>query len=133
MNYLLDTCTISYFFKKIPSVISHFEQLSPMNMHVSAITVMEIEYGLKLNPEREKKIRPVWTSLKGLIRVLPFSEDCAAKSAAFRATLKLAGTPVGPYDILIAGTAAANNLVVVTTNLSEFKRFPDLPVENWLA
>lgn len=131
MNYLLDTCTISDFFKKVPSVISRFEQLSPVQIHISAITVMEIEYGLKLHSERELKIRPVWTSLLAFIRVLPFSENCAAESALFRQKLKTAGTPVGPYDLLVAGTAAANKLTLVPSNLSEFRRFSGLAIENW--
>jgi tRNA(fMet)-specific endonuclease VapC len=58
MNYLLDTCVVSDFFKKIPSVIENFKRLSPKQIHISAITVMEIEYGLNLHKEREKKNTP---------------------------------------------------------------------------
>lgn len=94
---------------------------------------MEIEYGLKLNVEREMKIRPVWTSLLSLIRVLPLSVACATHAAHFRASLKAAGTPVGPYDLLLAGTAAAHDLTIITSNLREFQRFPSLIVEDWRA
>ena len=55
MNYLLDTCTISYFFKKNHSVIRHLESVTPMQIHLSAITFFEVEYGLKLNPKGKEK------------------------------------------------------------------------------
>lgn len=131
MNYLVDTCVISDFFKKIPSVVSRFQQISPKQIHVSTLSVMEIEYGLKLHKEREKKIRPLWESLLEHIEVLPFSSPCAAASALLRAQLKQAEIAIGPYDILIAGTALALDLIVVTSNLKEFKRLSEIAVEDW--
>jgi tRNA(fMet)-specific endonuclease VapC len=85
MSYLLDTCVISDFFKKMPMTIEHFERVSPKQIHISSISVMEIEYGLKLNSEREKKIRPIWDALLKEIRILPFSEPCANATAIVRA------------------------------------------------
>ncbi len=131
MNYLLDTCVISDFFKKIPSVIRHFESVSPEKIHVSSIAVMEIEYGLKLNPEREIKIRPVWNALLAHIHVIPYSPQCSMASASIRAALKIAGSPIGPYDVLMAGTALAQNMIMVTSNGNEFIRIPEITVENW--
>jgi|ERR1700722_12064483 len=131
MSYLLDTCVVSDFFKKIPSVIKQFETLSPDKIHVSSLTVMEIEYGLKLNLEREKKIQPLWKALLNHIHVVPYSPECAIASASIRASLKSAGTPIGPYDVLIAGTSLAHRMIMVTSNINEFKRIPELTVENW--
>lgn len=131
MNYLIDTCTVSDFFKKIPSVISRFEEISPQQIYISSISFMEIEYGLRLNPEREKKIRPLWESLLKLIQVAPYCRQCAKETAQIRSVLKVSGTPVGPFDLLIAGTAIAHQLTMVTSNYSEFKRIPDITVENW--
>jgi len=131
MKYLIDTCIISDFFKKIPSVITHFENVKPTQIHISALTVMEIEYGLKLQSEREKKIRPVWHSLLATIEVVPYSTKCAVATAQLRARLKLLGLPIGPFDILIAGTAAAYGFKLVTSNLKEFQRLTELSMENW--
>jgi tRNA(fMet)-specific endonuclease VapC len=131
MSYLLDTCVISDFFKKMPITIEHFERVSPKQIHISSISVMEIEYGLKLNSEREKKIRPIWDALLKEIRILPFSEPCANATAIVRAILKTSGLPIGPYDILLAGTAIAHDLVIVTSNLNEFKRISAVSIENW--
>lgn len=131
MNYLLDTCVISDFFKKIPSVIHRFEKLSPEQLHISSIAIMEIEYGLKLNPEREIKIRPLWTALLRHINILNYSQKCSIASASIRAELKTLGCLIGPYDILIAGTALAENMIMVTSNGKEFSRIPHIRIEDW--
>lgn len=131
MNYLLDTCVVSDFFKKDASTIAHFEKLSPSQLFVSTVTVMEIEYGLKLHAEREKKIRPLWKVLLKQIQVIPFCIECAEVAAELRAILKSRGLPIGPFDILIAATAQAHDQVLVTSNMSEFSRVQGLEIENW--
>lgn len=131
MNYLLDTCTISDFFKKTASVVDHFERISPKQIHISTVSVMEIEYGLKLTVEREKKIRPLWEALLKYIQIVPYSDRCAAATALIRANLKTVGLPIGPYDILLAGTAVALDLIFVTSNINEFKRVPHITIEDW--
>lgn len=131
MNYLLDTCTVSDLFKKVPAVVKRFEEVSPKQIHLSTITVMEIEHGLRLHADREKKIRPVWDTFSKLITIIPFSHYCGAAAAKLRCYLKSSGQPIGPYDILIAGTALAHNQVVVTSNTKEFKRMPEIVVEDW--
>ncbi len=131
MNYLIDTCVVSDFFKKIPSVIQHFQQLSPTQIYVSTITAMEIEFGLILNKEQEKKIRPQWEQLIKNIVLVPFSNACALSAASIRSQLKKAGLPIGPFDILIAGTAMANDLIMVTSNFKEFNRVRGLIIEDW--
>lgn len=131
MSYLLDTCTVSDFFKKNPSVVKHFEAVSPNKIFVSSITVMEIEYGLSLNLEREKKIRPLWKALLDHITVVHYSSKCAVASVTIRASLKSAGLSIGPYDVLIAGTSLAHQMIMVTSKVSEFKRIPEITVEDW--
>lgn len=131
MNYLLDTCVISDFFRKIPLLIKRFEAISPENIHISSITVMEIEYGLKLHLERENRIRPIWKKLIDHIHVISFSPQCAYAAASIRANLKTKGLSIGSYDSLIAGTCLAHDMIMVTSNLSEFNRVPKLIVEDW--
>lgn len=131
MNYLLDTCVISDLFKKIPAVIDHFKSVSPQQICLSTITVMEVEYGLKLNTERAKKIRPIWKELLECIEIVPYTALCAEASGRIRAELKNDGLPIGPYDILIAGTAMAQEMVLVTSNTSEFARVEKLKLVDW--
>lgn len=62
---------------------------------------------------------------------LPFDRAAAQSAARIRAELERQGTPIGPYDLLIAGQALAAGLTRVTNNVSEFRRVPGLKVESW--
>ena len=53
------------------------------------------------------------------------------QAGEIRAVLAAAGTPIGPYDVPIAGQAAARRLVLVTRNVGEFSRVSGLRIENW--
>jgi tRNA(fMet)-specific endonuclease VapC len=131
MNYLLDTCTVSYFFRKDPGIIQKMQSLKPTDICLSTISVMEIEYGLQINPAIAKKLRPIWEHFQQHIEILPFSGEDAQVAAEIRAQLKNEGQPIGAYDILLAGCARNHNLIFVTANLKEFKRVKNLQVDNW--
>jgi tRNA(fMet)-specific endonuclease VapC len=63
--------------------------------------------------------------------VLDFDQRDAYVAGDIRAALAAKGTPIGPYDALIAGQARARDLVVVTNNTGEFARVDGLRVEDW--
>jgi tRNA(fMet)-specific endonuclease VapC len=63
--------------------------------------------------------------------VLEFDREDAVHSGQLRAELAASGTPIGPYDVLIAGQAIARGLTLITHNLREFQRAPGLQVEDW--
>ncbi|MCP4413893.1 MAG: type II toxin-antitoxin system VapC family toxin, partial [Gammaproteobacteria bacterium] len=65
------------------------------------------------------------------ITILPFGLNEANESAKIRAALEKEGQPIGPYDVLIAGTARANNATLVTHNVKEFKRIKNLQITDW--
>jgi tRNA(fMet)-specific endonuclease VapC len=131
MKYLLDTCTVSDFVKGQPKVLARIKATSPNLIAVSALTRMEVDYGLALNAERAKKLAPILDVFFSTIATLPFDEADAQAAAAIRAALKTQGQPIGAYDVLIAGTGLARGLVVVTSNVGEFKRVSGLHVEDW--
>jgi tRNA(fMet)-specific endonuclease VapC len=64
---------------------------------------------------------------------LPFDDRAADAFGSVRADLERVGRPIGPNDLLIAATAIANDLVLVTHNTSEFGRVPGLNVDDWEA
>ena len=64
---------------------------------------------------------------------LPFETPADAHYAEIRATLEKTGQLIGPNDLLIAAHARALGLALVTANVREFAKVPDLIVENWLA
>lgn len=131
MKYLLDTCTVSDFVKGQPNVLARVKATSPNLIAVSALTRMEVDYGLALNAERAKKLAPLLDAFFSSIATIPFDEADAQAAAATRAALKTKGQPIGAYDVLIAGTGLARGLVVVTSNVGEFKRVSGLHVEDW--
>lgn len=131
MKYLLDTCTVSDFVKGTPNVLARIKAIPPNLIAVSALTRMEVAYGLALNRQRAKKLGPVLQAFFAAIATLPFDEADAQATAAIRAALKTRGRPIGAYDVLIAGTALARGLAVVTSNVGEFQRVSGLQVENW--
>ncbi|GAP97331.1 type II toxin-antitoxin system VapC family toxin [Leptolyngbya sp. NIES-2104] len=131
MRYLLDTCVISDFIKGETNTQSRLRQTSPADIAVSSITVMELRYGLALNPQRAQKIEPTIVSLLTSITILPFTAAEAEQAAQIRATLKTQGQQIGAYDVLIAATALEHNLIMVTSNQREFVRVPNLQLENW--
>jgi tRNA(fMet)-specific endonuclease VapC len=131
MKYLLDTCTVSDFVKGQPNVLARVKAIPPSLIAVSALTRMEVDYGLALNNERARKLAPMLDAFFSTIATLPFDEADAKAAAAIRAALKTQGQPIGAYDVLIAGTALARGLVVVTSNAGEFKRVSGLQVEDW--
>lgn len=132
MTYLLDTCIVSSFFRKEAPLIEKLKTVLPEEIKISIITVMEIEYGLQLNSSLRSRIQPLWSSFKEQVEVLSFSENDANHAAQVRSVLKKAGRLIGPYDILLAGTAKNHGLIFITSNTSEFSRVEGLVVENWI-
>ena len=131
MTYLLDTCTVSDFARGERNTLRYIKLMTPSDVFISVITLMEINYGMLLNPERTAKIRLVIEDFLDAITILPLTETEANEAAKIRTILKAQGTPIGAYDLLIAATAKVNYLTVVTSNVKEFERVPELNVVNW--
>lgn len=131
MRYLLDTCVISDFIKGEVGTKVRLKQTPPVDIAVSAITVMELRYGLALNPQRAQKVEPAISSFLSSVTILPFSVVEAEQAAHIRAVLKSQGQPIGAYDVLIAATALQHHLLMITANQREFDRVPGLQTENW--
>jgi tRNA(fMet)-specific endonuclease VapC len=131
MKYLLDTCTISDFVRGQASVLRHFQETPPEVLAVSSLTVMEIEYGLKLNAARARKIEEVINALLGRIHILAFEREDALVAGSLRAVLRQQGTPIGSYDVLLAACALRRRLIFVTSNTKEFQRVQGLQLEDW--
>ena len=75
MRYLLDTCVISDFVKGEAKTITRLKQSPPTDVAISAITVMELRYGLALNPQRTQKVEPAIASILASVTILAFSNE----------------------------------------------------------
>lgn len=129
---ILDSNTISYYFRGDPQVVRRLQALSPSEVGVPAIVEYELRYGLlRLPPEAAN---PRMTALAALLRpmqLLSFDNECAAYAARIRVELEAIGTPIGPHDTLIAATALRYQATLVTRNVREFSRVQGLQWLNW--
>ena len=128
--YVLDTNTLIYFFKGMGSVADNLLSKKPADIGIPAIVLYELELGIAKSAAPKKRAMQL-DKLIDAVQILGFSTPEAKASAQIRATLEKQGTPIGPYDTLIAGTALANQGTLVTHNTGEFKRIKKLAVEDW--
>ncbi len=130
MTYILDTNTLIYYFRGQGNVAATLLATPPVEVAVPSVVVYELETGIRKSSQPEKRERQLGALLDAA-RVLPFDRACASEAARVRAELEQSGTPIGPVDILIAGTVLAHNGVLVTHNVDEFRRIPELRVVDW--
>lgn len=97
------------------------------------IALFEMRYGFAKSDRREHSERLLDRFLGLGIQVLPFEPEDAAHAGDIRAHLERSGTPIGPYDILIAAQARCREAPLITLNQREFDRVPGLIVVNWMA
>ena len=132
MTYMLDTNICIYAMKNKPEqVLQRLKSEIDNGICISSITLAELEYGMQhsSNPLRNEQ-----ALLRFLIpiSILPFEATVANEYGALRTHLQGLGTPIGPLDMLIAAHAKAENLILVTNNVKEFIRVPNLKIENWV-
>jgi tRNA(fMet)-specific endonuclease VapC len=130
MQYLLDTDTCVDLLRNVAPVIEKLRALAPDDCGISAITSFELFAGAvrARDPRREaQKVQ----RLLDVIEEISFDADAARRAGALRFELEIAGTPLGPYDLLIASHALVLDLRLVTANMREFGRVPGLSLENW--
>lgn len=131
MTYMLDTNICIYAMKKKPEkVLQRFREEMDSGICISSITLAELEYGMKHSSDPVKNEQALIRFLAPL-SILPFGVAAASEYGEIRAYLQGRGTPIGPLDMLIAGHARAENLILVTNNVREFERVPELEIENW--
>jgi len=98
---------------------------------VSSIVVYELWHGAYNSARLEENAATLRKFLRGQVEVLPFDEEDARRAGEIRSELLRTGRTIGSYDTLIAGQGLNRNLVVVTSNLSEFQRVKGLRCEDW--
>lgn len=128
MKYLLDTNAVIALMKGNDRLIAELRKHKPTDFAMPAIVAHELFYGAYKSLHIDENLARI-DALQ--FAILEFDRNDARKAGEVRAALRASGTPIGPYDVLIAGQAAARGLVLITRNLREFERVADLQVENW--
>ena len=130
MKYLLDTDTLIYVFKRSGDCLARLNRQSDGDIAISSINLFELEYGMGKSDNRIKMDSYV-SSLCRRYAVLDFDRAASQQAGVIRALLHTRSTPIGPYDVQMAGVALSKNLTIVTRNTREFERVPGLRIENW--
>lgn len=130
LTHMLGTDMAIYTIKRKPDTV-----LKAFNEHdgqlcVSMVTAMELFYGVEKSARRRHNLEQIEGFLARLI-VLDFDIAAASHAGEIRATLNAKGTPIGPYDALIAGHARSRGFTLVSNNMREFNRVEGLRVANW--
>lgn len=133
-GYLLDTnVLIALLNVRPPEVRLRFEQESDAGipMCLSSVVEFELTYGVYKSEHREKNREKLQELLRHPFRVIGFGPAEATVAGRIRAELDLRGTPIGAYDVQIAGQALCHDLTLVTANTREFVRVEGLRVVDW--
>ena len=128
---LVDTNILSLFFRGNPQVVAKFQTyLAEYDaINLSIITYYEIVSGLKHRDAQKQLDQFLEFSSQNII--VPLTQEAADVAANIYADLRKKGQPIDDIDLLIAGTAIANGLVVITQNRKHFDRITELEVEDW--
>jgi tRNA(fMet)-specific endonuclease VapC len=131
MQYLLDTnAVIALLNDPQGAMAQRVRGFAPLDFGLSSIVIHELYFGAFKSQRHEQKLALV----DGLqFEVLALDREDARHAGDIRAQLASQATPIGGYDVLIAGQARARGLTLITRNVREFARVALLRVENWMG
>ena len=134
MKYLLDTNICIYIINEKPKkVLQKFERYPIHEFGISSITQAELQYGVAKSKNKNTNQSALDEFLMPLT-ILPFhGEKMVVCYGDIRALLESRGKTIGPLDMLIAAHALSLDLTIISNNIKEFSRIPNLKCENWVS
>jgi tRNA(fMet)-specific endonuclease VapC len=129
MRYLLDANAVIGLLNDTSSNLAQrARRETPQDIAISAVVAHELFYGA-FKSRRVAQNVAVIEALQ--FATVEFDREDARQAGEVRAFLASKGTPIGPFDVLIAGQAVARGMILVTHNTAEFARVPGLRIEDW--
>jgi len=130
--WMLDTNSLSELIRNPRGALTErLAAIEPDEVCTSIVVACELRFGARRKGS-EVLTRRV-EQLLGTLNVLPLDPPADEHYADIRAALEQLGTPIGSHDLFIAAHARSRGLTLVTHNIREFTRVPDLNVLDWLA
>ena len=130
--YLLDTDTcVTLLRRNSPSLLKRLQSINPIHLAMSMVTWAELQYGVQAS-NRVEENRAAVALLGQHIKSLDWNHEAAMHYAHVRHALKTKGKLIDSNDLMIAAHALSLGATVVTNNTREFKRVPQLSLENWI-
>ena len=131
MKLMLDTNVCIYLIKEHPaSVLERFVSHPVGDVGISVITLAELEYGVTKS-SRPARNREALEQFASPLEVAAFDRPASTAYGKLRATLEKKGQPIGSLDLLLAAHALSLDVRLVTHNVKEFGKVPDLRIEDW--
>jgi tRNA(fMet)-specific endonuclease VapC len=130
LKYLLDTNIVIYTMKSRPQQVKRHFQRHHGRMGISTVTLGELVFGAEHSQQVEQNLGDI-EAMVARLELLPFDKEAAYHFGQIRSALYRTGQPIGAYDMMIAGQARAEGLILVTNNVREFERVPGLLLEDW--
>lgn len=131
LKFMLDTNICIFTIKHKPVHVRDRFTRHYGQMCISTVTLMELMYGAEKSVNSARNMAEI-EGFAARLEVLDFNQDAAAHAGQVRAELAKLGTPIGPYDTMIAGHARSRGLIVVTNKQRDFMRVPGLRIEDWV-
>ena len=130
MKYLLDTNICIDLFRGNYNLADKIEQIGRENCAISEITLAELVFGAE-NSKFPKKNFQLIEIFSEQVIILPILNAIPAY-AKQKVELRKLGMMISDFDLLIGTTAMANDLIMVTENVKEFKRIRGIELQNWI-
>jgi tRNA(fMet)-specific endonuclease VapC len=129
--YILDTNScIRVLNGSSPQLIARLHDHDPAEIRLCSVVKAELLYGDRHSQRVAENLR-LLSRFFSTFSSIPFDDHSAEQYGVIRHELAAAGTPIGPNDLMIAATALAHRLTLVTNNVKEFSRVVGLDYEDW--
>jgi tRNA(fMet)-specific endonuclease VapC len=128
VRFLLDTNAVAALLGGKAETVRRIRHYGPQDFGLPAVVAHAHYFGI-FSSRRTAENLARFDALQ--FEVVPFDREDARQAAAIRAELATSGSPIGPYDALIAGQAKSRDLTLITRSVGEFSRVAGLRIENW--
>ena len=128
--YLLDTDTIIYGLKGDDTVKKNLQQHLESPMKICVVTLMELYFGAYRSEKVSANLARVRT-IENSFEIIMIGKGLAEIFGMLKSDLRKSGTPLDDFDLIIASSALAHNLILVTNNERHFRRIEGLKLTNW--
>ena len=129
-KYILDTDICIYWLKGDRQIERTVLQKKLENVYMTVITECELYYGAYKSARSDKNIS-LLRKLRSKIKSIQTTSEVPRLYGKWKANLERIGQRLDDADLLIACITIASRGILVTNNISDFKRIPNLAIENW--
>ena len=131
IKYLLDTNIVIYVLKRRPIEVLEIFNRNANRMAISSITLAELIYGAEKSQHVDKNLEAIEEFISHL-EVLSYDAKASQHYGQIKTGLEKKGQLIGENDLHIAAHAISQGLILISNNLKEFSRVPNLALENWV-